>query len=926
MAVNTLETRFVFDDKDGIKVDNIHKKLTDANNNINTLGKDSLFGKNIADSIKPAETALDSFNKKLTDSTIKPTISRYWEAEETRTIGSLKAIENAAIKTNNSLSNIGSTSLKSKSNFIEPSNKIPQPEIKFAVDDKDFIDLDKLQKKADDTRKSFADISAQKLNSGNIGVLSKEIVTAHERSKQLVGDIKNIKTELSNPNRKSSIKFLTDELQAAEKEADRLNKKLSALPNTQNPTSTSKAISSGRRGGITNAQATFLEFADDFAPEGLNRAFNAAGRAVFAAQNIKEAGKEMAVLSGLSITTLATFGAIAAAGFVIVDASSKIREQAEKRLLNEQLISGAINKQIIGLRDAYAEYEKFKRSLEKDESFSNRLTSAVNTSDASAIKREREKIDTDNKSRIEEINRLQANLAQKERSLEFAKNRNVNQNLFTMLGAPDPISQGLLTTLGIGRGYTASDKQQDVSQAERAAEKTRKALAETETALEKGKSILQQTDRALIDIRERQNKAFSNRFETFQKSQQDSLKFEMRQFDELEKKKKKIAETKILKAEFNTFSAESTFPNNPFIKLFADGDSAGERMQKRFKTLGDEYVKLATVIERNSIAKKINELKFSNDLSALKITQDVRRIEQLPNNQRFESVRGLENLNQISDFALNFNNLSRKLAEANFYSDKYNPNNPKSFAEYNRRGIKDDISETGLQIRYAVEDIRKLNSIDLQGTSVYGQGAIADKILSVIPSRDDLLKRLNNPLTRNDAQYLLNQQSISLRNKRDFETQKFDDFFEQQKYGDLRRTDAREQLDLLKNSTGLDKEFANQQFLKITDELGTQNLDRGLLQGRRDAQLEAVKLLQEQFRNAQKEAAETKVRNQKLETFLEKITDLLSANGLKIDASNMPETVVNVTAKDFDYYEDKRPNDTGRRGRQQDVEDLYGLI
>src|SRR5215204_7102709 len=98
---NLLETRFVFDDKEGIKIDAIQKKLTDANGDINNLGKNSLFGKNLADSIKPAENALDSLTNKVNDSVSKPTISRYWEAEENKTIGSLKAIENAIAKTNN---------------------------------------------------------------------------------------------------------------------------------------------------------------------------------------------------------------------------------------------------------------------------------------------------------------------------------------------------------------------------------------------------------------------------------------------------------------------------------------------------------------------------------------------------------------------------------------------------------------------------------------------------------------------------------------------------------------------------------------------------------------------------------------------------------------------------------------------------------
>lgn len=46
MANNVLETRFVFDDRDGKKIDLVRKNLIDLNNEINNLGKNTVVGKN----------------------------------------------------------------------------------------------------------------------------------------------------------------------------------------------------------------------------------------------------------------------------------------------------------------------------------------------------------------------------------------------------------------------------------------------------------------------------------------------------------------------------------------------------------------------------------------------------------------------------------------------------------------------------------------------------------------------------------------------------------------------------------------------------------------------------------------------------------------------------------------------------------------
>ncbi|HEX8248976.1 MAG TPA: hypothetical protein VF599_12435 [Pyrinomonadaceae bacterium] len=230
--------------------------------------------------------------------------------------------------------------------FARDAEKI-QPNIKFKIPNENFIDLDRLEKKAAETRKQFQQITATRLDAGNVGGLTREIVRTSERARQLQNDISNIRKELLNPNRKSSIAFLTDELRAAEKEADNLNRKLSALPSANS--STAKGISgkSGKRGRITDFQATTLELTDDFAPEGLNRAYNAVSRGMLA-------------VNALSMTSLGIFGAVAVAGYGIVKVTENIRNEAERRLQVEFQIQGAINNQILSQKEGLKNLQKMR--------------------------------------------------------------------------------------------------------------------------------------------------------------------------------------------------------------------------------------------------------------------------------------------------------------------------------------------------------------------------------------------------------------------------------------------------------------------------------------------------------------------------------------------------------------------------------------
>lgn len=222
----------------------------------------------------------------------------------------------------------------------------------------DFVAL---EKRTNDLRQSLEAITKTRLDSGNIGFFTREIVVAHERAAQLQRDIVNIRRELADPNRKSSIKFLTEELKAAETEADRLNRKLSTLPNSQTASGSARnGRSGGGRRGLSEIQRSVLEVADDFVPAGFNRPFNAVS-------------KELLAVNAIGLTTALTFGAIAAAGYGIVKVTQNIREEAERQLRVQEQIAGAVNNQILSQKQGLENYERLLKTAADDRAFSRRL-------------------------------------------------------------------------------------------------------------------------------------------------------------------------------------------------------------------------------------------------------------------------------------------------------------------------------------------------------------------------------------------------------------------------------------------------------------------------------------------------------------------------------------------------------------------------
>ena len=226
-------------------------------------------------------------------------------------------------------------------------------------------DFEALSKRVDDTRRQFQEISKVRIENGQFGALTKEILVAQTRSRQLASDIINIRRELANPNRTSSISFLTSELKAAEREADSLARKLNTLPNAAAASPTAAVTGGGGHGGGTR-------------PLPQLRGYGALIRGVGSPVGELEinAISQIAGLAGITTAMFATFTGIAAAGYGIVKVTQSIREEAEKRLHVEEKIQGAINNQIIAQKDALANFQKLRDDAQFNRDFSKYIETA----------------------------------------------------------------------------------------------------------------------------------------------------------------------------------------------------------------------------------------------------------------------------------------------------------------------------------------------------------------------------------------------------------------------------------------------------------------------------------------------------------------------------------------------------------------------
>lgn len=546
--------------------------------------------------------------------------------------------------------------------------------------------------------------------------------------------------------------------------------------------------------------------------------------------------KELAKIESISIATVAPIAAIAAAGYGIVKISEHIKDLADQQLKREEMIASAKNKQLILIKEIGDNFEKQRYFAAEDRGFDDFKANATLKS-------------------IEE----------QKKALE---------ELLAVTNKVVPATDALGNIILDGNKkptLIANENFQRISQQILALEARAKAIP-----LEKNAAL---------------DSAFNQNFENRKRIEDADRQLAEKNYKERIERAKKLKETLI---EFGSFISDKKLEDNEFAKVFNEIDSAGERMEKRFGSIGREYVKMATEIEKANLNKKLNFLSFQSDSKALKFEQDAFRLSILPDSQFASFQKAIDTFENSVNFFVKDNQSARRIAEASFYASVYNPNNPKSFAEYNRRGFNDDISDIGLQIRQAREDIDTIKNQSLNGTGVYGRGIAADASLSVIPPLNELVKRLSDPRAgvRGDAEFLIKEFRNALVESRAAQKQRFQDALIQSQTSEFGRVFARQQIDLI-NKSGLSDVDKAKQRADVVTALGN-DLDPALRkQGIQDL-LESAKAEREQKDEAARLARDNAGY---IKAIKEKLDAITSGDKIKTDAADAKNSL-DITVKD----------------------------
>lgn len=203
-------------------------------------------------------------------------------------------------------------------------------------------------KQTENLSKSFSLVAAQRLDNGKVGELTRSIVAASERSRQLHADIASIQRELAKPQKNSSMLSLVAELEVAQREADQLQRKLNNLDRNGAPGANPRKLSNFQKTNLGYQVNDVLTMA----------AMGADPMQILASQ----AGQIIQIFDPAQIAAFAAKYAslvtVLGAGTLAIAATwkitSEIRKEAERRLKYEEQIQTAINKQIIGQREGLA--------------------------------------------------------------------------------------------------------------------------------------------------------------------------------------------------------------------------------------------------------------------------------------------------------------------------------------------------------------------------------------------------------------------------------------------------------------------------------------------------------------------------------------------------------------------------------------------
>lgn len=353
-------------------------------------------------------------------------------------------------------------------------------------------------------------------------------------------------------------------------------------------------------------------------------AATAEANAAAAAVSSTTAASSLAV-GGISAAFVATAASVTVAGAAVILYATQARTEADARLKTEESIASAINKQVLSLRASLAEYEKFKRVSQENQTLDANLKRLTDANNSTEIKALQDKVDAQNKSKVTELNQLEANLAVAENSLKFEQNRNTQGE------------SGILGKFGIS-GLTESQKRQNVGQATGQVEEIKKQIASANSELQKGQSQFNDTNKALADVTKNQNKLFADNFDQRIKDRRSDRDLDQRIAKEQIETAKRVQKERLDVVRTLLTQVKQSGADNPFFKILSDDALAVENLREKLKGATPELIRFAEAQQKSITANSLFSARADNliNVSDLKAQADFFR-----NGQKAETADDL---------------------------------------------------------------------------------------------------------------------------------------------------------------------------------------------------------------------------------------------------------------------------------------------
>jgi hypothetical protein len=312
-------------------------------------------------------------------------------------------------------------------------------------------------------------------------------------------------------------------------------------------------------------------------------------------------------------------------------------------------------------------------------------------------------------------------------------------------------------------------------------------------------------------------------------------------------------------------AAQQADRDNPFVSLFVRARTEVEETRKRFLVFGKDFAEMMATVKSESLAAEIAVARFTSGFTALKLSQEARRLE-----QPFIGLNGPQErrlaVEQATIADINSRaNLDRQISLLDH--------------PYQRYGAFEASRDFDKQLR-------ELQGVNTSGAGFAGQKALADAIVKLTDTIDPrVLATSPDPIVRaaRDAR------RGALFTEREASARDIQDAIAREKTGRFIQSDARELLRSI-NASGLKDSDKIKEYLKVTGELSDKELVDDLRRGR-------VSAIHEQSRleSVKEKAGEDRARA--LDNLLKKVDGLITGAGIKVNAG--PAAQINISTKDL---------------------------